>query len=91
MVVQLANIILRQAEKQPNGRQYLDDLVSSKFSNVNLQNGQITSTTVNGKSVTLQTPPGCSLPQIMAAAELALSALERGLQRVPRQTYAVLR
>ena len=91
MIVTLANVILRQAEKQPNSRQYLDDLVTAKFTTINLQNGSISATTVNGKSITLQAPPGCSLPQIMAAAELALSALERGLQRVPRQTYAVTR
>lgn len=91
MVVTLANVLLRISETQANQRQYLLDLISAKFADINTQNGQITSTSVNGKSMTLQGAPGASLAQTMAAAELALSCLERGLNRVPRQTYAVAR
>ena len=87
----LANIILRQAEKTLNARQYLDDLVTAQFTSVNAQTGQITATTVNGKSMSLQAMPGASLRDIMVAAEMALSAQERGLHRVPRQTYVFLR
>lgn len=91
MLVTLANVMLRQAEKSGNAHKYLDDLITAKFTDLNTQNGQIIATSVNGKSMTLQAVAGATLPQIMAAAELALSALERGLDRVPRQTYAVLR
>ncbi len=91
MIVQLANILIRQANKTLNARQYLDDLITAKFTSVNAQTGQITATTVNGKSMTLQAMPGASLRDIMMASELALSALERGLQVVPRQTYVLLR
>lgn len=91
MVVTLANILLRQAEKTQNARAYLDDLITAKFTDLNSQTGQIVGTTVNGKSVQLQALPGASLADIMAAAELALSCLERGLTRVPRQTYPLFR
>ena len=92
MVVTLANVMLRIAETQIGGaRQYLLDLITAKFADINTQNGQIIATSVNGKSMTIQAVPGATLPQIMAAAELALSALERGLPRVPRQTQGVLR
>lgn len=87
----LANVLLRQANNQPNARQWLLDLQTAKFSDVNLQNGQITSTTVNGKSMTLQALPGTSLADLLYATELALSALEHGLSAVPSQTYSVLR
>ncbi len=91
-MVTLANVLLRLAESQPGGaRQYLLDLITAKFGAINTQNGQITSTSVNGKSMTLQAVPGASLAQTLAAAELALSALERGLTRVPRQTQGVAR
>lgn len=91
MIVTLANILLRQAEKTQNARGYLDDLLTAKWSDLNSQTGQIVGTTVNGKSLTLQAMPGASLADIMSAAELALSCLERGLNRVPRQTYVVFR
>jgi hypothetical protein len=91
MIVQLANILLRQAQKQQNPRQYLDDLISTQLASLAAQGGIITSTTVNGKSVTLQSLPGANLRDQMAAADLALSALESGLSIVPRQTLTVLR
>lgn len=91
MIVQLANILLRQARKQANPRQYLDDIISSNLTTVSNQGGVITATTVNGKSLTLQALPGATIRDIMFAAELALSCVEQGLTAVPRQTYAVLR
>lgn len=91
MLVQFANILLRQAGKTENPRQYLDDLITSKLSSLTALGGNITSTTVNGKSVTIQAPAGMSLSDQLAAAELALGCLERGLKVVPRTTYGVLR
>jgi ribosome-associated translation inhibitor RaiA len=91
VVVSLANILLRQAEKTGNTRAYLDDLITAKFTDVSAQGGNIIGTTVNGKSVQLQIQAGASARDIMVAAELALSCLERGLTRVPRQTYGLLR
>jgi hypothetical protein len=91
MVVQLANIIIRQAEKTQNARAYIDELITAKFTTVNAQNGQIVGTTVNGKTLNLQAIPGTSLADIMSAAELALSTLECGLSRVPRQTSTLFR
>ena len=91
MVVTLANVLLRQAEKTDNPRQYLDDIIAAKLGTLSTQNGQIVSTTVNGKSMTLQVPAGATLPQYIAAAELALSYQEAGIARVPRQTWAVAR
>lgn len=91
MVVTLANILLRQAEKTENARQYLDDIITSKLSIVDTQSGQIVATTVNGKSMTLQTLPGMTIAHYLAAAELALGTLERGLPRVSRSTYVVIR
>ena len=91
MVVTLANVLLRQAQKTQNARDYLDTLITSKWDSVDANGGQIVGTTVNGKSVQLSVPSGASIMQIMAAAELALSALECGLTRVPRQTSVNLR
>ena len=91
MVVQLANVLLRQAANTTNSRQYLTDILTSKFGAINTQSGQIVATTVNGKSMTLQTIPGMNLGQFLAATELALSTLESGLQRVGRSTWNVAR
>ena len=91
MIVQLANIILRQANKTSAPRAYLEDLITAKFTDASAQGGNIVATTVNGKSVNLQTMPGYNARDIMMAAELALSCLESGLTRVPRQTFVVLR
>lgn len=91
MIVTMANILLRQANKTQNARQYLDDLLVAKFNTMSAQGGVITGTTVNGKSLTLQVLPGSSTRDIMVAAQLALSALERGLTVVPRQTYTAIR
>lgn len=92
MVVTLANVLLRLGETQTGGaRQYLLDLLTAKFADINTQNGQIIATSVNGKSMTIQAVAGVDLASQLKAAELALSALERGLTRVPRQTQGVLR
>lgn len=91
MLVQLANILLRQAEKTSNARGYLDDLITAKLTTVSAQGGVIISTTVNGKSATFQAMPGTTVSDFMHAAEMALSALECGLSRVPSSTYVVLR
>ncbi len=91
MIVTLANILIRQANKTENPRAYLDDLLTAKLTAVITQGGAITGTTVNGKTLTLQLLPGASVRDVMAAAELALSSLEAGLGKVPRQTLAVIR
>lgn len=88
----LANIYLRQAEKQSNPRQYLDDLMTARLATLTAQQGgTITSTTVNGKSVTYQTLPGAGPDSQLTAVLMALQALECGLTRVPSTTWAVLR
>lgn len=91
MIVTLANVLIRQANKTASPREYLDSLITSKLTTASAQGGVIISTSVNGKSVTFQAMPGTTVADFMTAAELALTALERGLTRVPRQTYGVLR
>lgn len=91
MIVTLANVLLRQAEKTGNARAYLDEIITAKLSDISAQGGQIVGTTVNGKTLTLQSLPGMSTRDYMAAAELALGCLERGLNRVPRQTTVLFR
>ena len=91
MLVSMANILIRQANKTENPRQYLEDVITAKLTASSAQGGVIIGTTVNGKSLTLQALPGVSTRDIMVAAELALSALENGLKIVPRQTFTVIR
>lgn len=91
MIVTLANILLRQANKTENPRAYLDDLITAKLTSISAQGGVITGTTVNGKSLQLQVLPGTSTRDFMVAAELALSSLEAGLRTVSRQTYTLIR
>lgn len=91
MVRELANILIRQANKTQNARNYLDALVTAQYTTVAAQGGVIVSTTVNGKSVTFQAMPGTTVADVMRAAELALQSLEAGLSRVPGQTYALFR
>lgn len=91
MVVQLANVFLRRARNTSNARQYLLDIIDAKADSVVTQTGQIIGTTVNGKSLTLQSIPGANLAHVLAAAELALSTLESGLASVPRSTFPVVR
>lgn len=91
MIRILANALLRQAEKQQNPRQYLDDLLAAKLTTASGQGGVIISTTVNGKSVTFQAVPGTTIADFMSAALMALQALECGLSSVPSTTWAVTR
>jgi hypothetical protein len=87
----LANALLRQAAKEQNPRQYLDDILASKVTTASGQGGVIVSTTVNGKSVTFQAVPGTTIADFMAASLMALEALECGLSRVPSSTWGVTR
>lgn len=91
MIRILANVLLRQAEKTANPRQYLDDLITSKVTTASAQGGVIISTTVNGKSVTFQAISGTTIADFMAAGLMAIEALECGLGRVPSVTYGVTR
>jgi hypothetical protein len=92
VVAQLANILIRQANKTDNPRAYLDNLIAGKVTLTSGgTSGAILSTTVNGKSVTYQSVPGVTVSDYMAAAELALSYLEAGFTRVHRQTLSVFR
>jgi hypothetical protein len=91
VIVSLANILIRQAEKTDNPRAYLDDIITSKVDTISTTGGVIISATVNGKSTQLMALPGTSVRDVMLAADMALSCLERGLTRVPRQTQALIR
>lgn len=93
MVPILVNILLRQAREnnQANPRKWLLDLQTAKWSVVTDQGGQIASTSVNGKSVTLTAFPGMSAAHIMAATELAINALDLGMTRYPTNQHAVAR
>ncbi len=91
MLVQLANILIRQANKSQNPRAYLDDLITAKSTSTSAQGGAIVATSVNGKSLTLQALPGTTAREMMMAAEMALSFLEAGIPKVVRQTYTVIR
>jgi hypothetical protein len=90
MLKVLVAILIRQANRNapddPAG--WLESLQATKWANLNAQNGQITGTSVNGKSVYLSTPPGASLADILTAAELALQCVERGLSGPPGKTQA---
>lgn len=83
----LVNILLRQAEinNPDDPRQWLIDLQSTKWTDVNAQNGQIVGTSVNGKSVTLAMPDGMSIMSIMSATEIAIGVLDAGLTYAPGQ------
>ncbi len=88
----LVNILIRQAKanNESDPAQWLADLQASKWGALNSQTGQITGTTVNGKSVTIQAMPGCSLGDILAASELAIGIINAGLESAPSRTRAVL-
>ena len=93
MLAILVNILLRQAREnnQANPRAWLLALQSSKWSVVTDQGGQIASTSVNGKAVTLTAFPGMSAAHIMAATEWAIIALDLGMDRYPTKQTAVAR
>ena len=91
MIRILANVLLRQAQKTSNPRDYLDTIITSKVTTASVQGGVIISTSVNGKSATFQAVPGTTVADFMSAANLALEALECGLTRVPSTTWGVTR
>ena len=89
----LVSILLRQARNNnpSNPRQWLEDLQSSKWTDVSAQKGQIVGTALNGKSITIQALPGASIADILTASELALQTLEAGLNGPSNETRAYLR
>ena len=93
MVSQLVNILLRQARENNSAdpRAWLIALQASKWTTVNVQGGQIASTSVNGKAVTLNQFPGMSAAHIMTATELAIHCLELGLNYYPTTQTAYAR
>jgi hypothetical protein len=93
MVAQLVNILLRQARENnaANPRAWLIALQSSNWSTVNTQGGQIASTSVNGKAVTLAQLPGMTLAHILVASEQAIQVIEQGLDRYPTSATAAAR
>jgi hypothetical protein len=92
MLKLLVAVLMRQANAQSPGepQTWLEALQLTKWDSVNAQNGQITGTSVNGKSVYLTTLPGCSIADILMATELALQLIERGHSGPPGKTQAVL-
>lgn len=89
----LAQILLRQARiAQPsNPRDWLETLQTTKWTDVNKQNGQIIGSSVNGKSIQLQALPGTSIADIMMATEIALQTIDAGLTNPVTRTVAVMR
>ncbi|NBW23279.1 MAG: hypothetical protein EBR82_86575 [Caulobacteraceae bacterium] len=89
----LVSILLRQARNNNPGnpRTWLEDLQSTKWTDVSAQNGQIVGTALNGKSITIQALPGASIADILTASELALQTLEAGLTGPSNETRAFLR
>lgn len=81
----LVKVLLRQAEinNPDDPRAWLITLQSTKWTDVNAQNGQIVGTSVNGKSVTLASLPGTTIADIMFATEYAIGILDRGLTYAP--------
>ena len=86
----LANIYLRQAGRLANSEKYLTDLIEARLATLEAQQGgTINSTSVNGKSVTYSKGAGSSIEDQLQAAQMALSAFERGLDYIPSKTMAV--
>jgi hypothetical protein len=81
----LVKILIRQARRNNSGNPvlWLEDLQAAKWTDLNTQNGQITGTSVNGKSVNLQVLPGVSLADVMGATELAIETINAGLDAYP--------
>lgn len=90
MLKLLVAVLMRQANANSpdDPAAWLAALQTTKWSSTNAQNGQITGTSVNGKSVYLSTAPGCSMADILMATELALQLCERGLTGPPGKTQA---
>jgi len=92
MLKLLVAVLMRQANNNSPGdpATWLEALQVTKWTSVNAQNGQITGTSVNGKSVYLSTAPGCSIADLLMATELALQLCERGLSGPSGKTQAKL-
>lgn len=77
----LVQILIRRAiAAQPaDPRAWLLSLQSTKWTDVNAQNGQIIGTSVNGKSVSIQALPGIDLATLLTATEIAIQTIEAGL------------
>lgn len=88
----LVAVLLRQANTNAPGQPevWLESLQTTKWNAISAQNGQITGTSVNGKSVTLAALPGCSIADILMATELAIRVCELGLENAPGRTQARL-
>lgn len=89
----LVSILLRQARANnpANPYQWLEDLQATKWTDLSAQNGQIVGTALNGKSITIQALPGCSIGDLLTATELALQTLDAGLTGPASETRAFLR
>lgn len=90
MLRMLVAVLLRQAKKNAPGQpeRWLADLQSTKWEGINKSNGQITGTSVNGKSVYVAAVPGASVADLLMATEIALRCVELGLEGPPAVTQA---
>lgn len=81
----LVNVLIRQAiiNNENDPRQWLIDLQTTKWTDVNAQNGQIVGTSVNGKSVTLASLPGTTIADLLFATEYAINLLDAGFTFAP--------
>ena len=88
----LVDVLMQQASAQSpeDPVAWLQALQRAKWDSVNAQNGQITGTSVNGKSVYMTTLPGCSIADTLFASQYALRLIERGHSGPPGKTQAVL-
>lgn len=75
----LVSTLLRRAiaEAPADPRTWLMNVQAACWNSMNTQGGQIVSSTVNGKSVTLSLA-GTSRDEIMKACEVALQAMDSG-------------
>lgn len=89
----LVRILLRQARlaNPSNPYSWLESLQTTKWTDVNAQNGQIIGASVNGKYVSLQALPGTTIADLMVATEEALSCLDAGLSSPSSETVANFR
>lgn len=88
----LVAILIRQANASSPGAPatWLASLQSTKWDAANAQNGQVTGTMVNGKSVTITAAGAFSLADLLTATELALQIIEQGLTAPMGRTQARL-
>lgn len=93
MVAHLVNLLLDEAREQNSSdpRAWLVALRSAKWTTVNTQGGQITSTSVNGKSFTVEPFPGMTAAHIMVATSQAIKAIDLGMTHYPTTQTAYAR